>query len=78
MSAEIEKNPLNVAGRYYVDCATCIAHDLCVEVAPNNFRKDENYSAYVFKQPVNPEEEAQCRLAVADCPVAAIHDNGDI
>ena len=78
MNTEIEKHPLNVAGRYYVDCATCLDHDLCVEIAPNNFRKDDNYTAYVFKQPSNPEEETQCRKAVDYCPVGAIHGDGDI
>jgi len=33
--------------------------------------------AYVFKQLGTPEEEAQCRQALEECPTAAIHDNGE-
>jgi ferredoxin len=74
---EIRKHPLNVPGRYYVDCDTCLDHELCVEAAPNNFRQDEDHVAYVFKQPGTSEEEAQCRRALEECPVAAIHDDGE-
>jgi ferredoxin len=76
MSEEIKKHPLNIAGRYYVDCDTCIDHALCVEAAPNNFKQDEEYIAYVFKQPDSPEEEAQCRQAMNVCPVRAIGNDG--
>jgi ferredoxin len=76
MTDEIKKHPLNVAGRYYVDCETCLDHALYIEAAPNNFKQDEEYIAYVFKQPDNPEEEAQCRQAMEGCPVGAILDDG--
>ena len=76
MNEEIKKHPLNVDGRYYVDCETCLDHDLCIEAAPNNFKKDDNNVAYVFKQPDSPSEEAQCQQAMDDCPVAAIRDDG--
>lgn len=43
----------------------------------NSLRRDtEDYGVYVFKQPSNPEEEALCRKAMDDCPVAAIRDDG--
>jgi ferredoxin len=79
MKEEIRKHPLNVTGRYYVDCDTCLDHELCVETAPNNFRMDYEMltAAYVFKQPDNPEEEAQCRQALEECPVTAILDDGE-
>ena len=73
---EIIRHPLNAPGKYYVDCATCVHHHCCVETAPNNFRMDDLIS-YVFKQPGTPEEEAQCRQALEECPTAAIHDNGE-
>lgn len=76
MSMEIKKHPLNIAGRYYVDCDTCIDHALCVKTAPNNFKQDEACSAYVFKQPSNPEEGSQCRQAMDECPVWAIRNDG--
>ena len=66
----------NVAGRYYVD-VQCIDCDVCRVTAPVNFQRDEakGYS-YVFRQPVNPEEEAQCQEAMDSCPVEAIGDDG--
>ena len=76
MKEEISRHPLNAPGRYYVDCDTCLHHQVCVDTAPNNFRMDD-LIAYVFKQPGTSEEEAQCREALEFCPTAAIHDDGD-
>jgi ferredoxin len=73
---EITKHPLNAPGRYYVACDTCLDHEWCVYVAPDNFRMGEDLVAYVFKQPDTPEQEAQCRRALEECPVAAIRDDG--
>lgn len=70
------RHPLNAPGKYYVDCNTCLDHECCIATAPNNFRMDENYTAYVFKQPGNLEEDAQCQQALEECPVAAIRDDG--
>ena len=66
----------NVEGTYYVD-DQCIDCDLCRETAPNNFtrQEDEGYS-YVYKQPENDEEKAECEEAMEGCPVEAIGDNG--
>jgi ferredoxin len=67
----------NVQGRYYVDRA-CIASKCCVAEAPKNFRMVENGDhAYVVKQPETPEEEEQCRRALAGCPADAIGDDGE-
>ena len=77
MEQEIIRHPSNAPGKYYVDCNTCLDHECCIETAPNNFRLHEHLSAYVFKQPTSPEEEAQCRQALEECPVAAIHDDGE-
>ena len=76
MKEEILKHSLNTLGRYYVDFETCLHHHCCVETAPNNFRM-EDLIAYVFKQPTTLAEEAQCRQALAECPTAAIHDDGE-
>ena len=78
VNEEISRHPLNAPGRYYVDYDTCVHHECCVDAAPNNFRMGDDYlTAYVFKQPATPEEEAQCRQALEDCPAAAIHDDGE-
>lgn len=67
----------NVEGRYFVD-EECIDCDLCREVAPTCFgRNDEEGHSYVFKQPEGEEEEALCKEALNDCPVEAIGDFGD-
>jgi len=46
--------------------------------SPNNFTRsdDEGYS-FVYKQPSNDEEEAQCREAMEGCPVEAIGEDGE-
>ena len=76
MSEEIKKHPLNVEGKYYVDFDTCLYH-CCFDIAPSNFKVDENYVAYVFKQPETSEEENLCKEAMLTCPVEAIHDDGE-
>ena len=77
MADRMDKVESNVTGKYYVD-SNCIDCDVCRETAPENFRanEDEGYS-YVFKQPENSEEEAQCQEAMESCPVEAIGDDGD-
>ena len=75
---EVSRHPLNVPGKYYVDCDTCLDHECCVDTAPSNFRMDEHLVAYVFKQPSTSEEEARCRQALEECPVAAIRDDGQL
>jgi ferredoxin len=76
MADREDKNRENVTGKFYVD-SQCIDCDLCRETAPNNFTRsdDEGYS-YVYKQPENDEEKAQCREAMEGCPVEAIGDDG--
>jgi ferredoxin len=69
-------HPPNVPGKYYVDWDVCLDHECCVEAAPNNFLIGDSLSAYVFKQPMSEQEEAQCRTALDDCPVGAIKDDG--
>lgn len=75
--AEVEdRYPQNVVGAFYVD-DQCIDCDLCRETAPSNFtRDDDGGHSFVFKQPENEEEAAQCREAMEGCPVEAIGDDG--
>jgi ferredoxin len=77
MADREDKNSENIPGKFYVD-SQCIDCDLCRETAPANFTRaeDEGYS-YVFKQPENDEELAQCREAMEGCPVEAIGEDGD-
>jgi ferredoxin len=67
----------NPTGKWYVD-SSCIDCDVCRTTAANNFKanEDEGYS-YVYKQPGNAEEEAQCQEAKGSCPVEAIGDDGE-
>ena len=66
----------NAEGKFYVD-SQCIDCDVCRVTAPGNFRRDEEKGySYVFRQPVNAEERAQCEEAMDSCPVEAIGDNG--
>lgn len=76
MADREDKNSENIPGKFYVD-SQCIDCDLCRETAPSNFTRaeDEGYS-YVFKQPENDEETAQCREAMEGCPVEAIGEDG--
>ena len=76
MADKSAKQPENVAGKYYVD-DQCIDCDVCRETAPQNFiRQEDNGYSYVYKQPENDEEEAQCKEAMESCPVEAIGDDG--
>jgi ferredoxin len=72
-----QKLPENVAGKYYVD-AQCIDCDVCRVTAPGNFqRSDQKGYSYVFRQPTDPYEEAQCQEAMDCCPVEAIGSDGE-
>ena len=70
------KNPENVPGKYYVD-STCIDCDICRNVAPEFFtRQDEGGYSYVFKQPKTPEEIALAEEACNSCPTDTIGNDG--
>ncbi len=66
----------NLKGPYYVD-RNCIYCNLCMEIAPNNFKEaDSGDHDIVYKQPENDEEIVQCKDAMEQCPVNAIgNDN---
>ena len=67
----------NVEGQYYVD-EECIDCNLCREIAPDNFKANEDggYS-YVYKQPEKQGEVDACLQAMDDCPVEAIGNDED-
>ncbi len=66
--------PDNVAGRFSVTQA-CIDCDLCREIAPAIFARNEKEGhAYVRKQPSSDAELRGCLEAVEGCPVEAIID----
>jgi len=71
-------HPLSAKGKYYVDRNACLDHECCVLEAPGNIKMDDEFCAYVYKQPTSEKEEAQWREAMAVCPVEAIHDDGEL
>ncbi|SDG05251.1 Ferredoxin [Methanolobus vulcani] len=76
MAMKENKFDENIDGAYYVD-ADCIGCNLCVSNSPQNFKmKDDDSTAYVFKQPENEKEKQACENALAECPVDAIGNDG--
>jgi ferredoxin len=77
MAVKANKNEGNIPGKFYVD-DQCIDCDLCREMCPECFRRDEDsgYSV-VFKQPEDEDEIAMCEDAMENCPVNAIGDDGE-
>ena len=76
MANRNEKNPGNVPGPFYVD-NTCIDCDMCREIAPSTFQRDDNLGmSIVVQQPSNEEELAQAREALEICPSNTIGDDG--
>jgi len=76
MADRNDKNPLNVPGKYYNDL-TCIDCDLCREIAPRVFTRDDDEGlSYVWKQPVTSEEIAAAEEARRSCPTETIGDDG--
>lgn len=76
MATFTNRYPNNVPGKFFVD-DQCIDCDLCRETASANFTRNEDGGfSYVYKQPVSPAEEQQCREAMEGCPVEAIGSDG--
>ncbi len=60
---------------FYVD-RECILCSVCEEVAPNNFKMNDNDDHDIcYKQPENEEELEECYEALDSCPVEAIGDD---
>ena len=76
MADQESKYTDNADGKYYVD-EECIDCDLCREVAPTIYQRnnEEGYS-FVVKQPEGQEEEAIAKEALEGCPVEAIGNDG--
>ena len=56
---------------------TCIDCDLCREIAPHIFTRDDDEGAsYVRRQPVTPDEIAEAEEALATCPTESIGNDG--
>ena len=66
----------NTPGKLYLD-EECIDCDLCREIAPTMFhRNDDRGYSFVAKQPDGEEEEELAKEAMEGCPVEAIGDDG--
>ncbi len=76
MADSSAKQPDNVAGKYYVD-SNCSACQVCVSVAPDNFKMNDGEDhAYCYKQPEGGEIDA-CEDALKGCPEEAIGNDGN-
>ena len=74
MADKHDMNPLNAPGKFYNDLS-CI--DLCREIAPEIFKRDDIEGlTYVSKQPTSPEEIALAEQALEACPTETIGDDG--
>jgi ferredoxin len=65
-----------VPGRFYVD-SKCIDCDLCRDIAPEFFARDDDGYSKVIKQPDSDGEIDTCVEAMDSCPVGAIGDDGE-
>lgn len=78
MADPTDKTPPNAAGPYYND-STCCDCDLCREIAPSLFRRnDELAASYVWRQPATEEETALAEEALSSCPTESIGRDGEL
>jgi ferredoxin len=76
MADRTDKNPLNVPGNYYNDLS-CIDCDLCREIAPEIFTRDDDEGlSYVWRQPVTEAEITAAESARCACPTETIGKDG--
>ena len=76
MADATKKWPQNIPGLFYVD-QDCIDCNLCSEIAPDNFKvEEEEGHDFVFKQPSGDAELQLCLEAKDSCPVESIGDDG--
>ena len=77
MADRNRKAARNVTGKFYVD-DTCSDCDLCREIAPLTFtRDDETGSSYVYRQPQTEDELLQAEEALRSCPTETIGNDGE-
>jgi ferredoxin len=75
MPTLIDRKPENLAGRFYVD-SSCTDCDLCRDLAPAFFRRDdETGQSFVYRQPETAEEISVAREALESCPSESIGDD---
>ena len=76
MADRTEKHFRNAPGSFYNDLS-CIDCDLCREIAPDVFRRDEEGGqSYVWQQPDSPEGVERAREAMTSCPTETIGCDG--
>lgn len=67
-----DRLPPNAPGHFYVD-SSCTDCDLCRNLAPDFFRRDEDLGqSIVFRQPVAEEDVRLCVEALESCPSESI------
>jgi len=78
MANQQNKHSENVPGPWYVD-DQCIICGMCDEYAPASFRVSaDGAQNIVYRQPETPEELAQAKDAMENCPADAIGNNGGV
>lgn len=58
--------------RVVVDPDRCEGNAVCVGIAPDLFKLDEQEYAIVTSDPIPAEQEAAAEQAIAECPRAAL------
>jgi ferredoxin len=78
MANRNERLPENAPGAWYVD-SNCTDCDMCREIAPTVFGRNDNIGlSVVIQQPSGEGELKAAREAQAGCPTDAIGDDGDL
>jgi ferredoxin len=76
MADKTLKVPNNAPGAYYVD-ETCIDCDLCRNIAPTVFGRDDALGLSVIqRQPMTDDERALAEEARVSCPEDSIGNDG--
>ena len=71
-------HPLNVPGKFYNDLS-CTDCDLCREIAPDIFKRDDDEAlTYVVRQPASEVEEVLAMEALDACPTETIGCDGQV
>ena len=76
MADSTTQHPLNQKGRFFNDLS-CIDCGLCVDIAPQVFRRDDDSGySYVHRQPQSADEIEAAETARDSCPTESIGDLG--
>jgi len=72
MARLADRLPENAAGDFFVD-TTCIDCDLCRQIAPATFDRDDRHGqSYVARQPADEAGRDRALRALVTCPTASI------